>query len=318
MNIVLIALGLVVLLAAQATYYLVLWAGHRRREALRRRLRSLADADASPLVRERRLARSPRVAAALRVLGFPLRVERLLLQTDLDTTAATLLAASLALAIALTAGLAVVTGRPLAAALLGVPVGALAPVAYLLVVRARRSRLLSLQLPDALDMMARSLRAGHGVAAGLKLVATEMPPPIAVELGRCFEELRLGSDFREAVRELPARAPGNFDLRIFATSLVIQHETGGNLVEILENIAHTIRERFKFQGKLRAVTTEVRLSGYVLGALPFVCALAIALFNPRYLEPLYADSLGRAIALLGLGLWAAGGLWMRRLAQVDY
>ena len=91
-----------------------------------------------------------------------------------------------------------------------------------------------------------------------------------------------------------------------------------NLVEVLDNIAHTVRERFKFQGKLRAITTETRLSGYVLGALPFVCGLAIALFNPEYLQPLYSDSIGRAIVVIGLGLWALGGYWMRRLSQVDY
>ena len=318
MNIVLVAVGIVVLLAAQAAYYAVLWRGHRRREALRARLQSLATAEHAALVREQRLARSPRVAAVLRALVLPARLEKYLLQTDLDTTVADVMLAGLALAVAITIGLGVVTGRMLAAALVGVPFGLLAPFAYVLGVRAHRSRQLSVQLPEALDMMARSLRAGHGVSAGLKLVATEMPPPIAVEFGRCFEELRLGSDFREAVRALPDRVPDNFDLRIFATSLVIQHDTGGNLVEVLDNIAHTVRERFKFQGKLRAITTETRLSGYVLGALPFVCGLAIALFNPEYLQPLYSDSIGRAIVVIGLGLWALGGYWMRRLSQVDY
>lgn len=318
MNIVLIAVGIVVLLAAQAAYYAILWRRHQQREALRARLRSLATPEGKALVREQRLARSPRVAAVLRALGFPTRLEKYLLQTDLETTVADILLAGVGLAVALTLVLVVLSHHLLASALIGVPVGVLAPFAYVLGVRAHRSRRLSVQLPEALDMMTRSLRAGHGVASGLKLVATEMPPPIAVEFGRCFEELRLGSDFRDAVRELPARAPDNFDLRIFATSLVIQHDTGGNLVEVLDNIAHTIRERFKFQGKLRAVTTETRLSGYVLAALPFVCAVAIALFNPEYITPLYADSIGRAIMVIGLGLWALGGYWMRRLSQVDY
>jgi tight adherence protein B len=318
MNVVLVAVGIVVLLAAQGAYYAILWRGHRRREALRARLRSLATPEGAGLVRDQRLARSPRVASFLRGLGFPVRLEKYLLQTDLETTVAGILLAGLALASAITLVLAVVTGRVLAAWLVGVPIGVVAPFAYVLAVRARRSRRLSLQLPEALDMMARSLRAGHGVASGLELVATEMPPPIAVEFGRCFEELQLGSSFRDAVRELPARAPTNFDLRIFATSLIIQHDTGGNLVEILDNIASTVRERIKFHGKLRAITTETRLSGYVLGALPFVCAVAIALFNPEYLRPLYTDSIGRAIVVIGLGLWALGGYWMRRLSQVDY
>lgn len=318
MNIVLIALGIVVLLAAQGIYYGVLWYGQRQRDELRRRLRSLATPGSASLIREGRLARSPRLARILGQLGFARRLEKLLLQTDIETTVATLLGSGLVLAVALVFGLAMVTGGALGLSLLGLPIGLALPVAYVLSERANRARKISGQLPDALDMMIRSLRAGHGISAGFKLVATEMPTPIAVEFGRCFEEMQVGGDFREAVRHMTERVPGNLDLRIFATSLIIQHETGGNLVEILDKIAHTVRERFKFAGKLRALTTEVRVSGYVLGALPFVCTLAIAMLNPTYLQPLYTDSLGRAIALFGIGLWGAGILWMRRLAQVDY
>lgn len=318
MNIVLVALGIVVLLAAQGVYYGVLWWSQRQREELRRRLKSLATPGARTLIREGRMARSPRLARFLGQFAVARRLEKLLLQTDIETTVAMLLGSGLALAVALVFGLALLTGGALGLSLIASPIAFAAPILYVVAARESRARKLSSQLADALDMMIRSLRAGHGVSAGFKLVATEMPTPIAVEFGRCFEELQVGGDFREAVRHMTERVPGNLDLRIFATSLIIQHDTGGNLVEILEKIAHTVRERFKFNGKLRALTTEVRVSGYVLGALPFVCALAIALLNPTYLEPLYQDALGRAIALFGLGIWGAGILWMRRLAQVDY
>lgn len=318
MNLVLIAVGLAVMLVAQAVYYAVLWYGRRNRDAMLDRLRAIATAEGGTLIRERRLSRWPQVAAALRRLGFPERIEKLLLQTDLDTTVDVLLAAGLLLGFALALPLALLTHHVAVGLLLGMPIGIALPLVYVLSLRGRRSQKLSSQLPDALDMMVRSLRAGHGVAAGLKLVAAEMPIPVAVEFGRCFEELQLGGDFRSAVRNVSLRVPDNVDLRIFATSLIIQHETGGNLVEILETISHTIRERFKFFGKLRALTTEVRLSGYVLGALPFVCGIAIALLNPTYLEPLFVDPLGRTIVLGGLLLWGLGALWMRRLAQVDY
>ncbi len=128
----------------------------------------------------------------------------------------------------------------------------------------------------------------------------------------------MGSDFRDAVRNMTKRVPQNLDLRIFATSLIIQHETGGNLVEVLETISHTVRERFRFAGKLRALTTETRSSGYVLGALPFVTGAALAMIRPSYLEPLYRDPLGQALALCGALLWIGGVLWMRRLSEVDY
>lgn len=318
MNVVLIAVGIAVMLVAQAVYYAVLWSGQRKHDALLDRLRSIATPEGATLIRERRLSRSPRVADALRVLGFPEKIEKILLQTDLDTTVDVLLGASLVLVLALALPIALLTHSAIAGLLLGMPIGIASPVVYVMSLLSRRSQKLSSQLPDALDMMVRSLRAGHGVSAGLKLVATEMPVPVAVEFGRCFEELQLGGEFRTAVRNVSMRVPDNVDLRIFATSLIIQHETGGNLVEILETIAHTIRERFKFFGKLRALTTEVRLSGYVLGALPFVCGLAIAVLNPKYLQPLLTDALGRAIVVGGLLLWGFGGLWMRRLAQVDY
>lgn len=318
MNLVLVVVGVAVLLVAQAVYHGTFWIGQRKRHQLRERLRSIATPEGSSLTRDRRLSRSPRVESFLRALGFPERLEKLLAQTDVDTTVDMLLAAGLLLAIALALPITLATKSVAAGLLIGVPIGIVTPIVYLMSIRARRTQKLSAQLPDALDMMVRSLRAGHGVSAGLKLVATEMPMPIAVELGRCFEELQLGGDFRTAVRNLSTRVPDNVDLRIFATSLIIQHETGGNLVEILETIAGTIRERFKFFGKLRALTTEVRLSGYVLGVLPFVCGVAIAMLNPDYLHPLFFDPLGRTILLVGLALWAFGGLWMKRLAEVDY
>lgn len=318
MNIVLVVLGVTVLLVAQGVYYGVLWWGQRRRDLLHTRLRSIAAAEGGTLLRERRLARSPGVASFLRALGFPERLERLLLQTDLDTTVDVLLGGGVLLGIGLAVPLALLSGSVPLALLVGLPIGLVLPILYVVRCRRRRVQKVSSQLPDALEMMVRSLRAGHGVSSGLKLVATEMPVPIAVEFGRCFEELQLGSDFRDAVRNMTTRIPDSLDLRIFATSLIIQHETGGNLVEVLETIAQTVRERFKFFGKLRALTTEVRMSGYVLGAMPFVCAIAIALVSPDYLRPLYTDPLGLGIIAGGFLLWAAGGVWMRRLSQVDY
>jgi tight adherence protein B len=114
------------------------------------------------------------------------------------------------------------------------------------------------------------------------------------------------------------RVPDNLDLKLFAVSLVIQHETGGNLVEILEKISLTIRERYKFYGKLRALTAEGKVSGIILGALPFVCGVLIAVINPTYIRPLFVDPIGQMFLLGGLILWGLGGLWMRALAQVDY
>lgn len=307
-----------VLLLAEAIYYLAMYRGQQRRADLHRRLRSLAQPGAASLLRERRISRIPALDRFLRPFGFATWLERLLIQTDLTWTVAGVLGGSILLAAGVTVGLLFALRGNLALALFGIPLGLAIPTLIVLNARVRRSQKISEQLPDALDMMVRSLRAGHGVTAGFKLVAQEMAPPVAVEFGRCFEEQNLGVEFREAVRHMTERVPDNLDLKIFAVSVVIQHETGGNLVEILEQIAHTVRERFKFYGKLRALTAEGKISGYILGALPFICFAFVALLRPVYLQPLMNDALGRLFAIGGLVLWGLGVLWMRRLARVDY
>ena len=203
-------------------------------------------------------------------------------------------------------------------ALLAFPLGASTPLLAVLSARARRSTKLSDQLPDALEMIVRSLRAGHGVANGFKLVAGEMRPPVAVEFGRCFEEQQFGVTLKAALENMTRRVPDNLDLRIFAVSVAIQRDTGGNLVENLEQIAGTIRERYKFFGKLCALTAEGRWSGYMLGVLPFASLLFVMMYRAKYLRPLVDDPLGRTIAMGGAALWLVGVVWMNRMTKVDY
>ena len=111
---------------------------------------------------------------------------------------------------------------------------------------------------EALDMMARSLRAGHSLASAFKMVATELPAPINIEFGRAFEEQNLGMSFERAVIQMTKRAPQNRELKIFAVSVILQKETGGNLVEIAEGLAELVRQRYRFYGKLKTLTAEGR------------------------------------------------------------
>ena len=145
-------------------------------------------------------------------------------------------------------------------------------------------------------MMARSLRAGHALSSAFKMVATEMPTPVSIEFARAFEAQELGMPFEKAVADMTRRAPDNQDLKIFALSVIVQKETGGNLVEIIEKIAETVRGREKFQGKLRGLTAEGRMSSYVVGALPFVSLLVHAVtINREYLMPLFNEPVGHYI-----------------------
>src|SRR4030095_15369250 len=181
---------------------------------------------------------------------------------------------------------------PAVAPVLGI-LGLVAPVFIVVIIRQQRSLKLSEQLPDALDMMSRSLRAGHALPSSFKLVATEMPPPVSIEFARAFEEQNLGMPFERAVVQMTKRAPNNADLKLFAVSVIIQKETGGNLVEIIEKIAETIRSRYRFYGKLRALTAEARVSAWVIGALPFVAGLATFVVNPVYMSLLFTSPLGK-------------------------
>jgi tight adherence protein B len=316
MTLVLIVVSLAGLLAAEAVRSLVLYRGRRKQEELRRRLRFIRDG-ATSLLRNRRIASSAAVDRVLRPLSLARWLEQLLLQTDLAWTAASVIGWSLMAAVGLTAALIFAVPRLPVLWPLGLVVGLPIPTMLIFSARAKRGFKLSSQLPDALDMVVRALRAGHGVSAGMRLVATEMPIPVASEFGRCVEEQQLGVEFREAVRNMADRVPKNLDLKILAVSLIIQHDTGGNLVEILDQISRTLRERFKFYGKLRALTAEGRYSGYILGSLPFACAGMLLIVRPGYLTPLVTDPLGSAFLLGGLILWVLGVLWMRRMVQVD-
>jgi tight adherence protein B len=148
------------------------------------------------------------------------------------------------------------------------------------------------------------------------MVATEMPTPVSIEFARAFEAQELGMPFEKAVADMTRRAPENQDLKIFALSVIVQKETGGNLVEIIEKIADTVRGREKFQGKLRGLTAEGRMSSYILGALPFVSLLFMVVGNREYLMPMFEEKVGHIVLGYGIFSWTIGFLWMRKMIKV--
>jgi tight adherence protein B len=316
----LIALVSVALVAAlEGARQLRRWSVDQKADELRRRLRSLgtdlAAGGGPTLLRQGRFARTQALDAFLRRIPLAHRMERLLEQADSRFTVAQLFAWS-----GLSAAAGFVFGTLLGlglVALLTAAGGLLVPTALLAVGRDRRSRKVSEQLPEALDMMARSLRAGHALTAAFEVVASEMPDPVAVEFGRAFESQKFGLPAERAIAQMTERVPGNRDLKIFAVSAAIQRETGGNMAEILGNIAETIRARYRFYGKLRALTAEGRASGAVLGGLPIVVALVLRVVNPKYLVPLFTTPGGHAILAFAATIWIVGLTWLYRLTQLD-
>ena len=224
----------------------------------------------------------------------------------------------LAMCVGLGCGAAFLTGyaglKLALAPVVGLCFGVL-PFLWLLFRRRSRFKKFAAQLPEALELVARALRAGHSLAAGFHLVAQESSDPIASEFGRVFEEQNLGIPFEEALDNLTQRIP-NLDLKFFVTAVVLQRQTGGDLAEILDKIGHLIRERFKIWGQVQALTGEGRLSGIVLLALPPVLFVTVYRMNPDYLMLLFTDELGKKMLIAGIVSQLVGALVIRKIVNI--
>jgi tight adherence protein B len=189
------------------------------------------------------------------------------------------------------------------------------PFLWLFWRRKKRLDLFAAQLPEAMELVARALRAGHSLAAGLHVVAEEMPAPIAKEFGRVYEEQNLGIQLEEALKNMCERVP-NLDLKFFVTSVAIQRQTGGDLAEILDRIGYVIRERFKILGQVKALSAEGRLSGVVLIALPIGLFFLMLVMKPDYEELLWKDPLGVKMSIGAVVLMILGAIVIKKIVDI--
>ena len=171
------------------------------------------------------------------------------------------------------------------------------------------------ELSEALELIGRSLRAGHSLNAGFGLVASEMEEPLADEFRRAYEEQNLGIPLDEAIEEMANRVP-NMDLRFFATAVILQRQTGGDLAEILDKIGHLIRERLQILGQIQALTGEGRMSGAVLLALPPVLFLVMLKLNYEYVMTLFTDEIGRYMLCAGLVTQLLGAIVIKKIITI--
>jgi tight adherence protein B len=177
-------------------------------------------------------------------------------------------------------------------------IGALLPYCALLIRRSRRTLAFNTALPDAIDLMARALRAGHSVGACLELVGEQSVAPVGAEFLQVFQQQQCGIPFREALLQMAARVPSQ-DLKFLVTAILVQKETGGDLTEILTRTAHVIRERVRIAAEVKIYTAQGRLTGWILGALPVVMLGIISLVNPGYCDVLFHDPLGQKLLYTG-------------------
>lgn len=296
------------------------WTDRRGPEArrLERRLRAASAgghaAEHLTILKQRTLSKSAGLQRLLLSMPRVHTLDRILMQSGLTLSVSELLGLMLALA---AAGLLlpVVLGRGVLLGIgLAVVLGAL-PLLHVLRARTKRMQRIENQLPDAIDLMGRALRAGHAFPTALNMVGDEMADPVGGEFRTIFDEINYGVALDNALRNLLARVPST-DLQYFVVALLIQRETGGNLAELLDNISAIIRSRIKLQGEIRTLSAEGKLSAWVLSLLPFGAALVINLVNPGFMTVLWTDATGLKLIYGALFMMAFGIWWMTRIVKI--
>jgi tight adherence protein B len=242
------------------------------------------------------------------------RLARLMEQGNVTTP----LGVFLLLAIVLTGGgllLGVwMTRSLLLAAFCGIGAGLL-PFAYLRLKKTMRANKFQRQLPEGLDMLTRALRAGHGFMAGMKMIGDEFPDPIGPEFDRAVDEINFGVATPVALERLTQRINCQ-ELSFFVTAVIVQRETGGDLAEVIENIAQLIRKRFELQGRIRALTAEGKMSAMVLIALPVFIFCTISVLSPNYLIPLYSDPIGQTMVMFAVLMMLLGIVAINHMIKI--
>ena len=170
--------------------------------------------------------------------------------------------------------------------------------------------------PEALDLLSRAVRAGHAFSAGMKMVADELADPVGPEFRKAFEEQNYGLPLKESLNGMADRIP-LLDVRFFATAVLIQRETGGNLAEILDNLANVVRERFKIRRQVRVHTAHGRFTGYVLMALPGFLAVALMFINPEHMNLLFEEKIGQMMIVACIVMQAIGFVWIKQIVKIE-
>lgn len=254
--------------------------------------------------------------AALQNAGFTGRLRSLLEQAAIKMSVSVFLLASVVSAFVMFLFVSTVARSPLVG--LGFSVlGLFIPYIYVARVRRKRIDKFEEQFPEAIDLVARALRAGHALPTGLGMVADELKAPVGTEFRILYDEQNFGLTLPDAMRNFARRIPV-LDARFFVTAVLTQRETGGNLAEVLDNLAAVIRERFKIKRQVRVLSAHGRITGWVLACLPPVLAMATLVINPRHLGTLTSDPLGQNMLITAVVLQVLGTLAIRKLVQIEY
>jgi tight adherence protein B len=267
------------------------------------------------LLRDEVLSEIPALDNLLRRSQRISNLQVFLSQADLDMRAGNLLLLCVGTAIVVGIVLRLVSGS-LPIALVGMLVGGLMPYSYASFRRGRRFKKFEELFPQAIDTLARAVRAGHALTTALELISNEISEPVSSEFRKLFEEQKFGLPMRDALINLTERMP-LVDVKFFVTAVMIQRETGGNLAEILDNLSYVIRERFKIQRQVRVFTAQGRMTMLLLMLLPPIIVTTMLVLNPGFIRPLFADPIGHTFVVVGIILQTIGYFVIRRIIQIQ-
>lgn len=306
-------------LLVEAAY--IWWRSNHSDEAKRmqQRLRLLSGEDqtldAAVSILKRRFEQETGLSArVLALIPSAQKLEQVLAQSGLGWSFTRLLGTSAGVALFFVA-LSWLMGLPLLLCLLCGLLTACLPLMYVAKAREKRLVKFEVQLPEAADLIGRSLRAGHAFPSALSMVGAEMSEPIAGEFRMTFDEINYGISMNDALQHLAERVPVT-DLRFFVIAVLIQRESGGNLAEILASISKIIRDRLKLLSQVRVLSAEGKMSAWVLGLLPIGVGTMISIINPKYISALITDSTGRMLLSGAVGLMLLGAVWMRKIIRI--
>lgn len=271
------------------------------------------------LVRDEMLSQIPAFDSLLRRSERISNLQLLLAQSDIDMRAGNLLLICLLTAVSCGV-IALIAGgsSPWApmVAWVALLLGGVLPYSYISYRRTKRFQRFEELFPEAIDTLARAVRAGHAFTVALEMIANEVSDPIASEFRKLFEEQKFGLPVRDALMNLTARVP-LVDVKFFVTAVMLQRETGGNLAEILDNLSYVIRERFKIMRQVRVYTAQGRLTMMLLMGMPPIIVVTMLLMNPSFIRPLFADPIGHVAVVLGISLQTLGYFVIRKIIQIQ-
>ncbi|HEY6445293.1 MAG TPA: type II secretion system F family protein [Acidobacteriaceae bacterium] len=270
-----------------------------------------ANIEALQLLRKTATSRFGWIDKSITVYKPAARIARYVSQSGAKTTPAAILVQALVLAV-VGYGIAFLVYPWFLVEVAAAVVVGLLPWLRIVWLRGRRMRAFDTSLAHGIDMMARALRAGHSIAGSIEIVSQGSPEPAASEFGEVFRQQNFGMPLRDAMMQMLDRVPSQ-DLRVLVTAILVQRETGGNLVEILDRTVQVIRERQRIHGEIRTQTAQGRLTGWILTSLPVVMLILINFVDPGYSKVLFTDPTGRDLIYAGVVFIAIGAFWIRRI-----